>query len=63
MIKDWIDKTWWFGDEEGNIIFAVVIEYPKDKTPPQELVDMIELYRKGYRPTSASDRNPDPSRH
>lgn len=63
MIKEWIDKTWWFGDEEGNIIFAVIIEHPKDKTPPQELVDMIELYRKGYRPTSSSDRNPDPSQH
>jgi hypothetical protein len=49
MIKEWIDKTWWFGDEEGKIIFAVIIEYPKDKTPPAELVELIELYQQGYR--------------
>ena len=49
MIKEWVDKTWWFGDEDGNIIFAVIIEHPKDKTPPDELVGLIELYQKGYR--------------
>ena len=49
MISGWIDKTWWFGDEDGNIIFAVIIEYPKETTPPAELVELIELYKKGYR--------------
>ena len=49
MISGWIDKTWWFGDEDGKIIFAVIIEHPKDKTPPAELVELIELYRQGYR--------------
>jgi len=51
MISGWIDKTYWFGDEDGTIIFAVIIEYPKDKTPPAELVELIELYRNGYRRT------------
>ena len=32
-----------------TIIFAIIIEYPKDKTPPAELVELIELYQKGYR--------------
>ena len=43
------------GDEDNNIIFAVIIEYPKDKSPPAELVELIELYQKGYRkkPTSS----------
>ena len=49
MIKEWIDKTWWFCDEDGKIIFAVIIEHPKDKTPPAELVELIELYSQGYR--------------
>lgn len=49
MIKEWIDKTWWFGDEDGNIIFAVIIEHPKETTPPAELVELIELYSQGYR--------------
>ena len=49
MIKEWIDKTWWFGDEDGKIIFAVIIEQPKDKTPPAELVELIGLYSQGYR--------------
>jgi len=49
MIKDWVDKTWWFCDEDGKIIFAVVIEHPEDKTPPAELVELIELYSQGYR--------------
>ena len=49
MIKEWVDKTYWFGDEDGNIIFAVIIEHPKDKTPPAELVELIELYSQGYR--------------
>ena len=55
MIKDWVDQTWWFGDEEGKIIFAIVIEHPKGTTPPAELVELIELYQQGYRvkPTSA----------
>ena len=30
MIEGWVDKTWWFGDEDGKIIFAVIIEHPKD---------------------------------
>lgn len=49
MIKEWIDKTWWFTDDEGKIIFSVIIEHPQDKTPPAELVELIELYGKGYR--------------
>lgn len=49
MIEGWVDKTWWFGDEDGKIIFAVIIEHPKDKTPPAELLELIELYQKGYR--------------
>ena len=49
MIKHWVDKTWFFCDDEGNIIFAVIIEHPKDKTPPEELVELIELYSQGYR--------------
>ena len=49
VIKEWVDKTYWFGDEDGNIIFAVIIEHPKDKTPPAELVELIELYSQGYR--------------
>ena len=49
MIKERVDKTWWFCDEEGKIMFAVIIEHPKDKTPPSELVELIELYSQGYR--------------
>ena len=49
MIEGWIDKTYWFGDDEGKIIFAVIIEHPKDKTPPAELLELIELYQQGYR--------------
>ena len=49
MISGWSDKTWYFGDEDGKIIFAVIIEYPEDKTPPAELVELIELYQQGYR--------------
>ena len=49
MIKGGIDKTWWFCDEEGKVIFAVIIEHPEDKTPPAELVELIELYQQGYR--------------
>ena len=50
MMKDWADKTWYFLDEEANkIIFTVVIEHPSDKTPPAELVELIELYSQGYR--------------
>ena len=49
MIENWVDRTYWFGDEEGKIIFAVVIEHPKDKTPPAELLELIELYQQGYR--------------
>ena len=49
MIKGWIDKTWWFCDEENKVIFAVIIEHPEDKTPPAELVELIELYSQGYR--------------
>ena len=49
MIKEWQDKTWWFTDDEGKIIFSVIIEHPQDKTPPAELVELIELYGKGYR--------------
>ena len=50
MIKDWTDKTWYFLDEEANkIIFTVVIEHPADKTPPAELMELIELYAQGYR--------------
>lgn len=49
MIEGWVDKTWWFGDEQGNIMFAVIIEHPKDKTPPAELVELIMLYQAGYR--------------
>lgn len=49
MISGWIDKTWWFCDEEGKIIFAIIIEHPQDKTPPNDLVELIDLYQKGYR--------------
>jgi hypothetical protein len=49
MIKEWTDKTWWFADDSGKIIFAVIIEHPKDKTPPAELLELIELYQNGYR--------------
>ena len=49
MIEGWTDKTWWFMDEDSKIIFNVVIEHPKDKTPPAELVELIELYSQGYR--------------
>ena len=49
MIEGWVDKTSWFLDEDGKPLFAVIIEYPKDTTPPAELVELIELYRKGYR--------------
>ena len=50
MMKEWADKTWYFLDEEANkIIFTVVIEHPADKTPPAELVELIELYSQGYR--------------
>ena len=49
MIEGWVDKTWWFGDESGKIIFSVIIEHPQDKTPPAELVELIELYSQGYR--------------
>ena len=49
MIKGWVDKTYWFCDEEGKIIFAVIIEHPKDKTPPAELLELIELSSQGYR--------------
>ena len=49
MIKGWIDKTSWFFDEDGKPLFVVIIEYPKDTNPPPELVELIELYRKGYR--------------
>lgn len=52
-------------DEDGKPLFAVIIEHPKETTPPAELVELIELYRLGYRrkrlTSSASDRNPDPS--
>lgn len=65
MIEGWIDKTSWFMDEDGKPLFAVIIEHPKETTPPAELVELIELYRLGYRrkrlTSSASDRNPDPS--
>ena len=49
MIEGWTDKTWWFADGEGKIIFAVIIEHPEGKTPPAELIELIELYQKGYR--------------
>lgn len=49
MIKEWIDKTWWFTDDEGKIIFSVIIEHAQDIAPPAELVELIELYRQGYR--------------
>ncbi len=49
MIEGWTDKTYWFCDDEGKIIFNVVIEHPEDKTPPAELVELIELYSQGYR--------------
>lgn len=49
MIEGWTDKTWWFADDEGKIIFAVIIEHPEGKTPPAELIELIELYQKGYR--------------
>ena len=49
MIKEWTDKTWWFCDDQGKIIFNVVIEHPEGKTPPAELVELIELYSQGYR--------------
>ena len=49
MINGWIDKTWWFLDEKSKPAFVVIIEYPKDKTPPEELVKLIELYQQGYR--------------
>ena len=43
------DKTWWFTDEEGNIIFSVTIEWREGTTIPEELVELIELYSQGYR--------------
>lgn len=49
MTKEWTDKTWWFCDEDGKIIFTVIIEHPEGKTPPAELVELIELYSQGYR--------------
>ena len=49
MIKEWIDKTWWFTDDEGKIIFSVIIEHAQDIAPPAELVELIELYSQGYR--------------
>ena len=49
MISGWIDKTSWFMDEDGKPLFAVIIEHPKDKTPPAELVELIMLYQAGYR--------------
>lgn len=49
MISGWTDKTWWFTDDGGKIIFNVVIEHPEGTTPPAELVELIELYSKGYR--------------
>ena len=50
MIKGWADKTWFFLEEDTNkIIFTVTIEHPEDKTPPAELVELIELYSQGYR--------------
>ena len=49
MIKEWVDKTYWFCDEDGKIIFAVVIEHQEGTTPPAELVELIELYSQGYR--------------
>ena len=54
MIEGWIDKTSWFMGEDGKPLFAVIIEHPKDTTPPAELVELIELYRKGYRIKEAS---------
>jgi hypothetical protein len=50
VMKEWADKTWFFLDEEANkIIFTVTIEHPANKTPPAELVELIELYSQGYR--------------
>lgn len=57
MIKDWIDKTWWFLDEDSKVSFAVIIEYPKDKTPPEELVKLIELYQEGYRLLPSNEKS------
>ena len=49
MTKEWVSQTHFFADEDGTIIFNIVIEHPWDKTPPAELVELIELYSKGYR--------------
>lgn len=49
MIEGWVDKTWWFLDEDSKISFAVIIEHPEGKPPPEELIELIEMYRQGYR--------------
>ena len=37
MISGWVDKTYWFGDEDGKIIFAVIIEHPRTEGLPRRL--------------------------
>ena len=43
------DKTWFFLHEDGRIRFTVTIEHAEDEPPPEDLIELIELYSKGYR--------------
>ena len=43
------DKTWFFLHEDGRIRFTVTIEHAEDDPPPEDLIELIELYSKGYR--------------
>ena len=43
------DKTWFFLHEDGRIRFTVTIEHAEDEPPPEDLIELIELYSQGYR--------------
>jgi putative AlgH/UPF0301 family transcriptional regulator len=49
MNEEWTDKNWFFCDEDGKVIFIVNVSHSYKHTPPAELIEMIELYSKGYR--------------